>query len=258
VVGRMKKPAFLILLALFIGFAVGASGLYAYLIHVQHMAIPHPKETTDDALAEYTLWLTIFTGALAFSTVGLGAATVGLYLTGEKQVDITRRALVGDQRAWIVTSLEIGPRGLRIAKGYMELDVRLRVSNIGRSPAIAACTKIEFLNGVTEVGDTLKQLALKHRPSEAHGLPVAPNDFYYRPWGASTPNNIGRYSTETPILIGCISYRILQDDEVHRTAFAYQIGMRDGSDWGAQIPAQTEFIPAGNLTISPWSGGFIT
>src|SRR5262245_20488499 len=46
------------------------------------------KEETDEALAHYTLWLMIFTGILAFATIGLGVATFGLYLTGEKQIRI--------------------------------------------------------------------------------------------------------------------------------------------------------------------------
>jgi len=254
----MRKTALWISLALFVGAAVGACGLYAYLTHVQHLAIPHTKETTDGALAEYTLWLTIFTGALAFATVGLGAATLGLYLTGEKQVEITRQALIGDQRAWIVTSLEIGPTGLKIAKGYMELDVRLKVTNIGRSPAVGAHTDIMFLNDISEVSDKLKELAYKNKPSHDHGLPVAPNDYYYRPWGATTQNSIGVRVHESPILIGCVSYHILQDKQIHRTAFAYHIGKKDGSDWGAMIPAKADFIALEDLTVSPWSGGFIS
>src|SRR5579862_3043999 len=197
-VGQMNKTVFWIILALFIGAAVGMCGLYAYLIHIQHMAIPHTKETTDDALAEYTLWLMIFTGVLAIATVGLGAATVGLYLTGEKQVEITRKALIGDQRAWIVTSLEIGPKGLRIAKGYMELDVQLKVTNIGRSPAVGACTTIELVNDIADVEPGSREIARSSEPSNTHGLPVAPSDFYYRPWGATTRNSIGERSFECP------------------------------------------------------------
>jgi len=254
----MRKTALWISLALFIGVAAGACGLYAYLTHVQHVAIPHTKETTDDGLAEYTLWLMIFTGVLAIATVGLGAATVGLYMTGEKQVEITRQALIGDQRAWIVTALEIGPRGLRIARGYMELDVRLKVTNIGRSPAVGAHTSIMLVNDIGDVGKQLKELARKNKPSEEHGLPVAPNDFYYRPWGATMQNSLGVRSFECPILIGCVSYHILQDKEIHRTAFAYNLRYRDGSDWGGTIPAQTDFMAPEELTVSPWSGGFVS
>lgn len=44
------------------------------------------KEETDEALAQYTLWLMVFTGILALATIGLGVATFFLYLTGEKQI----------------------------------------------------------------------------------------------------------------------------------------------------------------------------
>jgi hypothetical protein len=53
------------------------------------------KETTeksDEALARYTFWLTVFTGVLAFATITLGIATIGLYATGEKQAKIAKLA----------------------------------------------------------------------------------------------------------------------------------------------------------------------
>jgi hypothetical protein len=42
------------------------------------------KEESDEALARYTLWLMVFTGVLAFATIGLGIATLLLYATDEK------------------------------------------------------------------------------------------------------------------------------------------------------------------------------
>jgi hypothetical protein len=84
------------------GFAVGGSFVAAYLMspaqHESRAASEHDaanqnsKEKSDEALARYTWWLTLFTGVLAFATVGLGIATVGLYVAGEKQIKITERA----------------------------------------------------------------------------------------------------------------------------------------------------------------------
>ena len=50
------------------------------------------KQEADDVLAYYTLWLMVFTGVLAFATIGLGIATVMLYSTGEKQLKVVMRA----------------------------------------------------------------------------------------------------------------------------------------------------------------------
>jgi hypothetical protein len=92
--------------ALTMGFFIGGSvfwGLYGpnATIQEQHAtakeqpaqhSAAEEKEKADEALARYTFWLTLFTGVLAIATVGLGVATAGLYLTGEKQIKVTRRS----------------------------------------------------------------------------------------------------------------------------------------------------------------------
>ena len=88
------------------GFALGASfffGMYGRNVTESSLAAKHEqeaanetakskKEEADEALAYYTLWLMGFTGVLAFATIGLGIATVGLYFTGEKQLKAVMRA----------------------------------------------------------------------------------------------------------------------------------------------------------------------
>jgi hypothetical protein len=84
------------------GFAVGGSFVAAYQIPFsQHETSTYPeqgtpdqntKEKSDEALARYTWWLTVFTGVMAFATVGLGIATIGLYATGEKQIEVALKA----------------------------------------------------------------------------------------------------------------------------------------------------------------------
>jgi hypothetical protein len=59
----------------------------------------HAKEKADEALARYTFWLTVFTGILALATVGLGAATIGLYTAGEKQIAVTAKAADAAQKS---------------------------------------------------------------------------------------------------------------------------------------------------------------
>jgi hypothetical protein len=41
---------------------------------------------TEVAIARYTYWLMFFTGVLAVATVGLGIATIGLYLLGRREI----------------------------------------------------------------------------------------------------------------------------------------------------------------------------
>jgi hypothetical protein len=51
----------------------------------------------------------LFTGVLAFATVGLGAATVGLYRTGEKQIDLVNKTFIATHRPRIVVRHVQGP-----------------------------------------------------------------------------------------------------------------------------------------------------
>ncbi|WP_441236611.1 hypothetical protein [Bradyrhizobium sp. 930_D9_N1_4] len=95
-----------ILFASIMGFASGGSvfwGLYGPNATIERVSevTEHPtshheakskKEETDEALAYYTLWLTVFTGVLAFATIALGGATFGLYFTGEKQIKFLRES----------------------------------------------------------------------------------------------------------------------------------------------------------------------
>lgn len=48
------------------------------------------QNSTEDALGNYTKWLMIFTGVLAFATISLSIATIGLYISGESQLSLAR------------------------------------------------------------------------------------------------------------------------------------------------------------------------
>jgi hypothetical protein len=84
------------------GFAAGGSFVAGYLMpdpqqHQnanadQNNTKHKTKEETEQAIATYTGWLTIFTAVMAIATIVLGGATIGLYLTGEKQVEAAIKA----------------------------------------------------------------------------------------------------------------------------------------------------------------------
>lgn len=258
----MRRTIAILLIGLFLGFCGGGAafwGVTHYRTQIAHASTE--KEKTDEALAEYTLWLMAFTGILAVATIGLGAATVGLYLTGEKQVAITREALVGDQRAWLVTKLEIGPDGLTVNDGVAHLDARLKVSNLGRTPALGAHTNMKLVVDVEAAAEQVRRLADKNKKGSPHGLFLSPNDFYYRPWYPSSmdfEDSTQSRLTISPLLIGCVTYRILQDKDLHQVAFVYHLGRKDGSPWGAIIGGNDCHLGPDEVTISPWAGGFAT
>jgi hypothetical protein len=255
----MRKTIAFVLIAAVFGVFVGGAAVWGFqkyrIFHPYNAAeTRHPtKDETDEALAVYTLYLMLFTGLLAVATIGLGAATAGLYLTGEKQVALTKETLIAEQRAWIVTSLEIGPGGLQVTKGEMLLDARLKVSNVGRTPAIGAHTDTRLMEEVSQ--EQIQAFAQANKKASPHGLFVSPNDFYYRPWLPSLEERdqykLGAGRGVSPILTGCVTYSILQDQNIRQIAFAYLIGLRDGSSWGGEFELKDGKYSPEQIIVTP-------
>jgi hypothetical protein len=57
--------------------------------------------TTEEAIARYNWWLTACTALLAVATLLLFAATVGLYVGGKKQLELSRDAERRELRAYV-------------------------------------------------------------------------------------------------------------------------------------------------------------
>src|SRR6266403_1778265 len=133
------------------GFAVGGSFVSAYLIPPpQHESSADPKrsvadqntkEKSDEALARYTLWLTIFTGILAFATVALGIATVGLYAAGEKQFSLARQEFISTHRPKITVYSLAFAGSMADTK---PIPISFRYVNSGDSDAIDGHRKSYF------------------------------------------------------------------------------------------------------------------
>ena len=160
-----------------------------------------------------------------------------------------------------MTKLEIGPGGLTVKDGIVDLDVLLKISNFGRTPALDAHANMKLIVDVTNTADYVKRLADESKRDSPHGLFLSPNDFYYRPWYPSSEDSDDPTRKEqiiSPLLIGCVTYRVLQDKDLHQIAFAYHLGFKDGSPWGGVIGGNDRRLGADELTISPWSGGFAT
>jgi hypothetical protein len=135
------------------GFALGGTFVSSFLfpdaqVHAdstkaeEQSADSHSKEKTEQALARYTLWLTAFTGILAFATIGLGIATVGLYLTGEKQIGVAQQALTDLERPYLFI---VNYNWLLIEKADehgWKYGVGYAVSNGGKLPAFIRSVEV--------------------------------------------------------------------------------------------------------------------
>jgi hypothetical protein len=104
------------------------------------------REKTDEAIARYTWWLMIFTGILAFATIGLGVATVRLYLAGEKQIAVSRIAAeaakksadtsLASLRPWVSCDAKIISDLTYRANGDPCVTIQFTSTNHGQLPAM--------------------------------------------------------------------------------------------------------------------------
>jgi hypothetical protein len=133
------------------------------------------RESPEEALARYTLWLVVFTGVLAVATIGLGVGTIGLYLAGEKQIAVAKETaeaakksahvaqetLIASQRPWVsldpIDGISItSPLTFDPARGA-RMRLRCIFRNTGNSPALSVrwTSKLIILSMTKLMGDEI-------------------------------------------------------------------------------------------------------
>jgi hypothetical protein len=176
---------------------------------------------TDSLLAIFTGGLLIFTGLLWRSTEKLWTAS-------ENQSAITRDALIGDQRAWIVTSIEIDT--VWFSQNHVDVSARLKVTNVGKTPAVNAHIQMGIAR-LDELPDAVRKFSAKWNVrSETNGVLVAPGETFWRGSGILLIEKSALKARKDDILIaviGCVTYEILQDGNTHQSAFSYLVQRND-------------------------------
>lgn len=127
------------------------------------------KESTEQAIARYNWWLTIFTGVLAVATLGLVVATAGLYFAGRRQLQFIQAEFVTTQRPRLIArhvllAADASPIDTIVMLGHdADATGGLSVVNIGGSDA-------KIVRGVYRIYFTKNSLParppLDHRPHE--------------------------------------------------------------------------------------------
>ena len=142
------------------------------------------EKTTTDPVAFFTFWLVVFTGVL-------GASTVLLWRSGERQAELTQAALIGDQRAWVMVSLELeGFRFGPIVDGAADVDADLifQVRNVGRTPALNAALRFELIGNFSSPAIVIREFAeINNTASQFDGRLVSPGEEYTVELTASAP-----------------------------------------------------------------------
>lgn len=111
------------------------------------------EKVTSDPIALFTL-------ALAFSTVGLWSATIGLYRAGERQFGLAREEFISSHRAqlrlkhiWLAS--QDGQKFVGNLPSAAPLTVRLDIVNFGNTTAFV--TIVNFVTIILRPGERLPQ-----------------------------------------------------------------------------------------------------
>lgn len=212
-------------------------------------------------------------GMLLVSIAGLAVTTIGVLFVlqslrlARAAVDraaeanrLSQEAIIVDQRAWIVTEL-ILDGDLEITETGMGLGVRAVHKNIGKTPALNVHTHIDMIDAhLSDIKMTMRSFCNEHRVRDIeYSRVLLPNDSYARPWGPVLDWSAATLERTwiQPVIIGCVTYEVLNDDKLHQTAFVYSLTLRDEEgDFGGFIDTEKGRIPKGDLLASVDSGGF--
>lgn len=276
------------------GFAVGGSffwGLYGPNTTIEQISqrtehhaaeknAQSKKEETDEALANYTLWLMVFTGILAVATVGLGGATLGLYFTGEKQIrfnaeaaaaqssameasiqaatrsaEVAERTMVLNDRPWVKLTVDIaGP--FSFLEDECRIDIKIVLENIGRSPAMKTGFHIVFgpIDSMAEKHHQLVDYAASVFDMISYGRTLFPGEkreferTYWISRGTieeAIKNDEGHRFR--PTIVACTYYGLPTGGRFRHTSLCFEVVDKKYSDYG--FSGQVSNFPAEEVEL---------
>jgi hypothetical protein len=114
-------------------------------------------DKADERVARYTLWLTIFTGVLAVSTIGLWVVTWRGARVAKDSADaakganvLARENFVSSERPWLWL-VDIADGGSVSIKGdEVRVTTQFVVKNLGKSPAVRVTVRCRI---IPQIGD---------------------------------------------------------------------------------------------------------
>lgn len=213
---------------------------------------------TDTMLVAFTLGLTVFTGLLWRSTDKLWEA-------GERQLKLGREALVADQRAWLVVtdfhikSFQFG----EVVNGAADATAYgiVKVTNVGRTPALNVDLQLTMLGNYSSSAEAIRDHSARYLAAALEGRMVAAGESIEEEFDVrASAADLYRYGGSRgsralrPLIVGCLTYQILQYSELRQTGFAFRPERADGG----RIWTRDGDLDANDMRASAASGGFAT
>lgn len=231
-----------------------------------------PEEARSLALTERANEIafsqSVFAGIgtlIGFFTL-VAAVAAALYakraaIQAQRSADIARDAFVAGERAWINIELILDEPPDFSRDGGLSARVSVKVSNIGKTPAINVHTNVGMTLSFQRSPGLLRDLAAHSRHADPNnGRLLLPGASYHRPWGATADplesgDEWGRPSV-TPMILVCVTYQTLPDMALHQTAECFMVGVKaEYSPFPSSFQRDTH-TPLEQTMVQGWSGGF--
>lgn len=217
-----------------------------------------------------------FAFAVAVFTAALTAVTLGLLLTGNRQIRLARDEFTAEHRPWLkVEVTHTGPLTWG-ADGQGNIEIAMSITNVGRGIArhVENSAEVHFQTDQVErapahqhmISEAARKRDISPTTSTA-GVTIFPQDtpvVQIRSLMIS-PDDARRGLAHTkvslmPTIVGCVSYRdALGNSRDHQTGFIYRVRHIDTTKpHGAFLPilpGQTVGWSALRLDVDPFSSG---
>lgn len=235
----------------------------------QRRAAHAAEQSVQVARDQYltSVWALIgLAGTVVLTGWAAVASTVAARAT-RRQAKTAQEALVASSRAWLKATLVLDgdfeiyghsrpPHGALAAS----IRVKILIENVGPSPALRAHTVVEMTGDVLATTEKLRALAKSARKSDDHNSRlVLPGESYFRPWIPGAPvSELDKYAKDalTPVILGCVTYEVVNDHRLHQTAFAYVLSRVDAHGNMKNLSVGDAPVPKGEFEVLAWAGGF--
>jgi hypothetical protein len=214
----------------------------------------------DDLLAAATVVIAIFTVVLVSVSNRQAGLMESAIAAAHDANEISLKHMIADQRAWLtVGDLEVTQDIVfSAAQGGAVLFVSVKITNIGKTPALNAYTYMDIIFDYFSAPEAVAKMAQSARDTKANSTRVVlPGDFYKREWALDLPTP-DKGTHIHPIVIGCTSYSIVPDGTLHQTGFVFGLFEKDQATGRFKFPLQVNVprIPKETIGWDAATGGF--
>ena len=213
-------------------------------------------------------WIAPISGVLSAIFTGWAAwAASKAAQAAASQAEMTTKQLINGQRAWIsIKTQAVGPVYIS-PDSSVSLRLCATLTNLGKSPALEVVTHVEMFDNWQDV----RSKAMAVAQSCQHEAMTGPKNWsnnsrqlhagesYDRTWVPSAPPAEIQGEVVTPLVIVCVTYRIMHDERLHQTVFNYGLSLDDGrGEFIGLLPVNQGKIEVERIHLSDVGGSFST